>query len=133
MIARELVTESGTRLASSLARPEGAEDTFRVTVQRAADVMEMRLEGRVAGPWAEELNRVWVETASRSVPKKLTIDVENVTYADARGKQVLRGIYAQTKVKLVASIPWTQFLAAEVADNSAVALEGDRICRQRMK
>jgi hypothetical protein len=80
--------------------------------------MEMRLEGRVAGPWAEELNRVWVETAPQLASRKLTIDLHNVTYADAKGKSILRAIYAQTKAVLVASTPWTQFLAAEIAANS---------------
>ncbi len=79
----------------------------------------MRLEGRVAGPWAEELGRIWVETAPRLAARKLLIDLHNVTYADANGKQVLRAIYAQTNARLIASTPWTQFLAAEVAANQA--------------
>ena len=80
--------------------------------------MVLRLEGRVAGPWAEELNRVWVETAPQLASRKLTIDLHNVTYADAKGKSILRAIYAQTNAVLVASTPWTQFLAAEIAANS---------------
>lgn len=86
----------------------------------------MRLEGRVAGPWANELDRVWVETAPRLGSKKLVIDLHNVTYADASGKQVLRDIYAQTHAKLLTSTPWTQFLAEEVtANKSAVVEEGE--------
>jgi hypothetical protein len=83
----------------------------------------MRLEGRVAGPWASELDRVWVETAPRLQSKKLVIDLHDVTYADAKGKQVLRDIYAQTHAELAASTPWTQFLAEEVTANKVVAVE----------
>jgi anti-anti-sigma regulatory factor len=83
----------------------------------------MRLEGRVAGPWASELDRVWLEAAPRLQSKKLVIDLHNVTYADASGKQVLRDIYAQTNAELVASTPWTQFLAEEVTANKVVAVE----------
>ena len=86
----------------------------------------MRLEGRIAGPWANELDRVWVETALRLESRKLVIDLHNVTYADANGKQVLRDIYAQTHADLIASTPWTQFLAEEVtASKTAVVEEGE--------
>jgi len=77
--------------------------------------MEMRLEGRVAGPWASELDRVWMETAPQLASRKLIIDLHNVTYADAAGKQVLRSIYEQTHADLIAHTPWTQFLAEEVS------------------
>jgi hypothetical protein len=79
------------------------------------EAIEMRLEGRVAGPWAVELDRVWVEKAPQLASKKLIIDLHNVTYADAAGKQVLRAIYNQTKANLIANTPWTQFLAEEVS------------------
>jgi anti-anti-sigma regulatory factor len=92
---------------------------LRIIIQETPDEIEMRLEGRVAGPWAEELGRVWVETAPQLAARKLSIDLHNVTYADASGKQVLRAIYAQTNAQLIASTPWTQFLAAEVAANDA--------------
>lgn len=83
----------------------------------------MRLEGRVAGPWASELDRVWVETAPQLASRKLKIDLNNVTYADAAGKQVLRSIYDQTHADLIATTPWTQFLAEEVTAKNAVRVE----------
>lgn len=83
----------------------------------------MRLEGRVAGPWASELDRVWVETAPRLASRKLIIDLHNVTYADAAGKQVLRSIYAQTRAQLLASTPWTQFLAEEITGQKEASIE----------
>ena len=86
----------------------------------------MKLEGRIAGPWANELDRLWVETAPRLESRRLVIDLHNVTYADANGKQVLRDIYAQTHADLIASTPWTQFLAEEVtASKTAVVEEGE--------
>ena len=96
---------------------------MRITIQDTADAVEMKLEGRVAGPWANELDRVWTETAPRAASKRLVIDLHNVTYADANGKQVLRDIYAQTHAELVATTPWTQFLAEEVTANKAAAIE----------
>ena len=86
----------------------------------------MRLEGRVAGPWASELDRVWVEEAPRLTSKKVVIDIHNVTYADAAGKNVLRTIYAQTHAAFITNTPWAQFLADEVtASKAATVEEGD--------
>lgn len=104
----------------------GGLNTLRITIQDRAETLEITLEGRVAGPWAGELDRVWLEAAPRLQSKKLVIDLHNVTYADANGKQVLRDIYAQTHAELVATTPWTQFLAEEVtANKTAVVEEGE--------
>ncbi|HEY1577680.1 MAG TPA: hypothetical protein VGF82_11490 [Terracidiphilus sp.] len=100
---------------------------MRITLKETAEAVEMRLEGRVAGPWASELDRVWLETAPRLGSKKLAINLHNVTFADASGKQVLRRIYAQTHAEFLTSTPWTQFLAEEVKANKAAAVEeGER-------
>jgi hypothetical protein len=86
----------------------------------------MKLEGRVAGPWADELNRVWLETSPRLAARKLVIDIHNVTFADATGKRVLRSIYGHTRAELITNSPWTKFLAEEVtAKNVTSVEEGD--------
>ena len=99
---------------------DGGLNTLRITIQDTEDAVEMRLEGRVAGPWASELERVWLETATRLTSKNLIIDLHNVTYADANGKKVLKTIYAQTQATFVTSTPSAQFLAEEVTGNQAI-------------
>jgi hypothetical protein len=84
---------------------------LRITIHEEPDAIAIKLEGRVAGPWAEELSRVWVETAPRVGSRKLSIDLRQVTYADAGGERILKGIYAERETELVASTPWTQYLA----------------------
>ena len=98
-------------------------DTLRITFQNTTEAIEMTLEGRVAGPWASELDRVWAETASQLSSRRLIIDLHNVTYADAAGKQVLRSIYTQTHAELIANTPWTQFLAEEVTAQKSVSIQ----------
>lgn len=98
-------------------------NTLRITLQNSADAVEMKLEGRVAGLWAGELNRAWLEAAPQLGSKKLIIDLHNVTYADAAGKQALRAIYDQTHADLIANTPWTQLLVEEVRGQKAVAVQ----------
>lgn len=68
----------------------------------------------MVGPWVPELRRVWEETAPQLGAKTLSIDIQEVTYADASGKEALRDIYAQTDATLIASSPWAQYLAEEI-------------------
>ena len=75
----------------------------------------LTLEGRVAGPWAAELSRVWVEMAPQLAQGKLAIDLSNVIYADADGTRVLREIYSQIRPRVIATTPWTQYLAEKIA------------------
>ncbi len=87
---------------------------LRITINESESAIGMRLEGRVAGMWLSELSRAWAETAPRLGKKKLSIDLHNVTYADAGGKQTLREIYAQTGAELITGTLWAQYLADEI-------------------
>lgn len=89
--------------------------TLRITINQTQAATLLTLEGRVAGPWAAELGRVWQERSSRLAQTKLSIDLSNVTYADADGTRVLREIYSQSQPELLAFTPWTQHLAREIA------------------
>lgn len=88
---------------------------LRITIdEQDRQAMRLKLEGRITGPWAEELDRVWVETAPRLGSRKLIIDLSNVTYADASGKSVLGKIFSTTNAEFVAGTLLTQDLAAAV-------------------
>jgi anti-anti-sigma factor len=102
------------QLALVMAWLEGGQHTLKITIQDGDKTVEITLEGRVAGPWATELSRVWMEAAPKLGPKDVTIDLRNVTYADSTGKRALREIYVQTQARLVSSSPWTQYLADEI-------------------
>jgi hypothetical protein len=91
--------------------------TLRISLEQQETAAKVTLEGRVAGPWAAELGRFWVTTAPLVASKQLSIDLRDVTYADAGGKQVLSTIHAQTGATLLASTPLTRQLAAEIAAN----------------
>ena len=94
---------------------------MKITIQNGDKEIGITLEGRVAGPWVAELNRVWVETAPQLGSRTLSIDLRNVIYADAAGKQALREIYAQTHARLIATSPWAQYLAEEITHSETTA------------
>jgi anti-anti-sigma regulatory factor len=87
---------------------------LRITVEENAETMVVKLEGRVVGPWAAELDRLWEETSPSLHARKLALDLRETTYADAGGIRVLRAIYFQTEAAILTSTPWTQYLADEI-------------------
>ncbi len=87
---------------------------LRITVRESENAVTVVLEGRVAGPWVGELDRVWVETAPRIGSKKVAIDLRNVIYADAAGKRALRSIFSESDAELVASSLGIQDLAEDI-------------------
>ncbi len=93
--------------------------TLRITVQQNAEAIVMKLEGRIAGPWAAELGRLWKQTAPVLAERKLSLDLRETTYADAAGIRNLKAIYAQTEADILTGTPWTQYLADEVKRKDA--------------
>ena len=91
--------------------------TLRITIQQTEDATLLILEGRVAGPFAVELDRVWAEQSSQLTQQKLVLDISNVIFADADGTRVMREIHSQARPQVIANTPWTRYLAAQIAAN----------------
>lgn len=96
--------------------------TLRISIQQSADAVGITLEGRIAGPWAAELSRTWLELVPSLGTRKLSIDLRNATYADADGTQALRQINSETHVAFITSTPWTKYLAEEITRQNATPI-----------
>jgi anti-anti-sigma regulatory factor len=87
---------------------------LRITLEENAEAMVLKLEGRLAGPWVAELDRLWARASPQRGGRKLALDLRQTTYADAQGIGKLRAIYRETRADLLTGSPWTQYLAEEV-------------------
>jgi len=92
---------------------------LRIYFQENSNAIVIKLEGRVAGPWAAELGRLWEEKAPAVAQKKLSLDLRDTTFADAVGIKVLRTIYSQTGTTILTGTPWTEYLAEEVTGKNS--------------
>ena len=90
--------------------------TLRISIQESDQSIGFILEGRVAGPWVEELKRAWMELVPRVRGKHVQLDLRNVIYSDAAGKKVLSEIVGSSQAELITSSPWTQYLAQEISN-----------------
>ncbi|MBS0181110.1 MAG: hypothetical protein JSS39_01800 [Nitrospira sp.] len=69
---------------------------LKITSQRDAklDSLTLVLEGRLAGPWVEELQASW-HALSASEHHHVVINLADVTYIDADGKTLLACLWRQ--------------------------------------
>ena len=62
---------------------------LRITIQKASDVVLLKLEGSVKGPWVDELRKAWVTSAKMASGEPMRIDLEAVSFIDTRGRDLL--------------------------------------------
>jgi hypothetical protein len=114
-----LAREFGTRRAYTEAWRWTSQQVLRITVEEKSDAVVLKLEGRLAGPWAAELARLWEEKAPAFAQKKLSLDLRETTFADQSGIRILKAIHSQTGAAILSGTPWTQYLAEEVASTNS--------------
>lgn len=99
---------------------------LRIAIKQNAEATLIILEGRITGPWTAELGRTWAELAPTLGTCKLTIDLQNTTYADACGIQILRDIFLQTAAEIVTGTPWTEYLAEQITRRDAIQINEEQ-------
>jgi ABC-type transporter Mla MlaB component len=90
-----------------------ADNTLRITVQEKTKEATIKLEGRIAGPWVDELRRTWLSLAPSLGSKHLCVDLCEVTFVDAAGKHLLTDI-RKSGAGFRADTPLTKFLVEEI-------------------
>lgn len=83
---------------------------LRITIHHEGAVTRLQVEGKLAGPFAEELKKCWLH-AEPNVP--LVVDLSSLTLIDAAGKDVLREMHRQG-VRLAAAGLMTQAIIEEI-------------------
>lgn len=90
---------------------------LKITEQRGAEVDSptLVLEGRLAGPWVEELQASW-RALSADAHHRVVIDLSGVTFIDADGKALLGRLWQQG-AELRASGCLTRCIVEEIRSN----------------
>lgn len=65
---------------------------LRITTHTEPEVITLELEGRLAGPWVEELKCCWESLAPRQ-QSRLLVDLTGVTFIDEEGKALLARLW----------------------------------------
>jgi hypothetical protein len=64
---------------------------LRVSSIRHAESVTIKLEGKLVGPWCDEVAQV---CAKRSASPQLRLDLYDLTFADARGLELIKTLIA---------------------------------------
>jgi len=64
---------------------------LRITIQTDAIGKTLELEGRLTGPWVEELKNCW--EGARKGEQEVRVVLKAVTFIDAAGKTLLRSMH----------------------------------------
>jgi hypothetical protein len=99
---------------------------LRITGQRGTgpESISLLLEGRLAGPWVEELNGSWCKLTG-SQRENAVIDLSGVTFIDATGKALLNRLWRQG-ARLRATGCLTRCIVEEITGECGGAEEIDR-------
>lgn len=62
---------------------------LKITTMIEAGVLLLGLEGRLAGPWVNELERCWRSAAGTRQNVHVRVDLSSVTFIDEEGKALL--------------------------------------------
>jgi len=84
---------------------------LRITIQDEAQRATIKLEGKVVGPWVQELRRSWQSFAPSLGTRELRLDLRGVSFVDAEGRQLLREIYQASGAHFLADSPLTAYFA----------------------
>ncbi|MGA7854242.1 MAG: hypothetical protein WCA15_13025 [Candidatus Acidiferrales bacterium] len=90
---------------------------MRVTLHEESDATILRIEGRIVGPWVQELDRAWRLAAASLGSKTFLVDLCGVMHMDAAGRQVLADIHQRTGAEFLANSPMTKYFAEEARRN----------------
>ena len=63
---------------------------LRISVSRRPGGATVTLEGRLAGPWVDELARCWSSVTALREASSVRVELEAVTFIDSAGNAVLR-------------------------------------------
>ena len=68
---------------------------LRITIDKNARATTLRVEGRLTGPWVDELERTWRTVASDPTDVRVSVDLTDVTFVGEEGKKLLEMMYAE--------------------------------------
>ena len=90
---------------------------LRITTTIRPDGSTVGLEGRLAGPWVDELRACWRSLAATGDVRAIRIDLDAVTFIDTAGKALLWAMHEQGAV-LTATGCMTRAILEEIGKNA---------------
>ena len=66
---------------------------FRITLHDGDDVLGMKLEGGLAGPWVRETYEYWLRLAGIRNGRPIHVDLRGICHVDEAGRKLMTLMY----------------------------------------
>ena len=86
---------------------------LKITTDQEAGRTKLKLEGRLAGPWVEELKHCWQQNAAAGEPVGV-VELNEVIFIDAAGKKLLAAMHRQGVALTACSGCMTRAITEEI-------------------
>jgi hypothetical protein len=73
----------------------GGEIMLKITTDTNLGTATLKLEGKLAGPWVPELERIWQASLTDPTCKSIVVDLCGVTFIDAKARELLTRVYCR--------------------------------------
>ena len=90
---------------------------LKVSIREDPAGVAMEVEGRVAGPWVDELHQCWQREQARTAGGPISVHLSAVTFIDDAGKQLLSRMF-QHGVKLQGKGCMVRAIVAEITGSA---------------
>ncbi len=68
---------------------------LKITIAKNPRCTTLRVEGRLAGPWVDELERAWRSVNADPAEGRVSVDLTDVTFVGEEGKMLLETMYGE--------------------------------------
>jgi len=85
---------------------------LRITLHDSARELRIKLEGKLSGPWVEEVRQCWQTASSTTAGRPISLDLSDVDFVDGGGQALLSEMHRQG-VRCKAATPLIQALVDE--------------------
>jgi anti-anti-sigma regulatory factor len=89
---------------------------LRITIVKHPRATTLRVEGKLTGPWVDELQRTWRSVTANGADGQVSVDLTDVTLVGEEGKRLLEMMYGEG-AKLKASRCATRRMVEEIGQS----------------
>jgi len=105
---------------------------LRITLDERPGMARIKIEGRLCGPYVEELNRTWRALQPETGDKKISVDLCGMTGVDEAGKRLLAEMYSKSRVDFITRSVLTEYFAEQARERGqAQTPQGETKCASR--
>lgn len=98
---------------------------LKITLHDSAKELRLKLEGRLSGPWVQELRLCWYTASSTTSGRPTVLDLDEVDFIDPEGQTLLLQMHRQG-VAFQAARPFIRGLLQEICESSQCATVEDK-------